>query len=141
MANSREKELEELILYHKKLYYAGEPEISDPKYDALEDELRSINSNNAALFVVGSPDGGKVLHEPLMLSCKKATSLTDVMKWVSDIQNRGIFVGYKVDGLSLSLIYENGNLIQAATRGNGQYGDDTTVNIMFVDNIPKKRES
>lgn len=134
---TREKELEELILYHKKLYYAGEPEISDTEFDLLEDELRSINPENPSLFVVGTLDAGKVLHDPLMLSCKKATSLTDVMKWVSDIENRGIFVGHKVDGLSLSLIYEGGKLIQAATRGNGQYGDDTTVNIMFVEQIPK----
>jgi DNA ligase (NAD+) len=111
-----------------------QPLISDAEYDALEDELRALDPENPVLFMVGTPEGGKVQHNPPMLSCQKASDVAEVVKWA---ENKSLYAGYKIDGLSLSLIYENGKLIQAATRGNGQSGDDVTISVMKIDNIPK----
>lgn len=135
--NERETELEELILLNKKAYYEGAPLISDHEYDALEDELSTINPNNPVLHLVGTPDGGKIHHEPPMLSCKKATDIEDVLKWFNDSKGADLYFGYKLDGLSLSVLYEDGKFIQSATRGNGQYGDDVTYAIYFIDDVPK----
>ena len=128
-------ELERKILYHKKRYYDGEPEISDIQYDNLEKTLRKLDPENPVLYLVGSPEGGKIEHIPRMLSSQKANSLEEIIKWKKEISS--ISAGYKVDGLSLSLIYENGKLIQAATRGNGETGDDVTLQAMKIKNIPK----
>ncbi|MHA1228395.1 MAG: hypothetical protein ACTSPV_16810, partial [Candidatus Hodarchaeales archaeon] len=87
------KRLENQILYHKKKYYDGEPEISDQAYDALEEKLRKLDPNNPVLFLVGTPEGGKVLHDPPMLSCQKATDIDEVVRWSN---GHTIFVGYKV---------------------------------------------
>ncbi|MGD2072423.1 MAG: hypothetical protein PVG65_02925, partial [Candidatus Thorarchaeota archaeon] len=136
MTDSDEKiaELERRILLHKRAYYDGEPLISDAEYDALEDELRELNPENPVLFMIGTPEGGKVQHDPPMLSCQKASDVADVAKWADSMQ---LYAGYKIDGLSLSLIYDDGKLIQAATRGNGQSGDDVTISVMKIGAIPK----
>ncbi|MFX1507459.1 MAG: NAD-dependent DNA ligase LigA, partial [Promethearchaeota archaeon] len=128
------KKLANQILYHKKKYYDGEPEISDEAYDALEERLRQIDPNNPVLHIVGSPEGGKITHNSPMLSCQKATTIDEVLKWSKGLD---LYIGYKIDGFSLSLIYENGRLVQAATRGNGIMGDDATIPIMKIASIPK----
>jgi DNA ligase (NAD+) len=130
----RIQELEQQILLHKRRYYDGEPIISDAEYDALEEELRKLDPDNPVLFIVGTPEGGKVTHEIPMLSCQKASDVAEVVKWA---KNKPLYAGYKLDGLSLSLVYENGRLKQAATRGNGLSGDDVTISVMNVDAIPK----
>ncbi|MFX0171678.1 MAG: NAD-dependent DNA ligase LigA [Candidatus Hodarchaeota archaeon] len=132
---SEAKKLADQILFHKKKYYDGEPVISDANYDALEERLRVIDPQNPVLFIVGSPEGGKITHEILMLSCQKASNVDDVFKWS---KGHDLYVGYKIDGFSLSLIYEDGRLVQAATRGNGITGDDSTLVVMKISSIPKK---
>ena len=122
------------ILYHKRKYYDGEPEISDEAYDNLEEKLRKLDPKNPVLFIIGSPEGGKVTHAIPMLSCQKAVDIDDVLRWSKDEE---LSVDYKIDGLSLSIEYLEGRLIQAATRGNGVTGDDTTVVAMKIDSIPK----
>jgi len=122
------------ILYHKRKYYDGEPEITDEAYDKLEEDLRNLDPENPILFIVGSPEGGKVTHDIPMLSCQKAVDIDDVLKWS---QGEEIFVDYKIDGLSLSIEYSGGRLIQAATRGSGTTGDDTTIAAMKIKSIPK----
>ena len=131
--------LAQSILYHKRKYYDGEPEISDAEYDALEDRLRQLDPRNPVLFIVGTPAGGKVAHDPPMLSSDKALNPPDdVIKWAQKMDGNTLIAGYKVDGLSLSLVFENNTLIQAATRGNGQFGDDVTLAVMNIDDIPKR---
>jgi len=132
--NPEIKKLEDQILYHKKKYYDGEPEISDEAYDALEEKLQQIDPQNPVLHIVGTPEGGKVTHVIPMLSCQKATDVDEVVKWS---QGADLYVGYKIDGFSLSLIYENGSLVQAATRGNGVMGDDVTLPVFKISSIPK----
>jgi DNA ligase (NAD+) len=126
--------LENKILYHKRKYYDGEPELSDSEYDKLEDQLMILDPKNPILFMVGSPGGGDVIHEPRMLSCEKAKTVDDVISWAD---GRELYLGHKIDGLSLKLIYEKGRLVQAATRGNGLKGEDVTINVMKIQDIPK----
>ncbi|MCK5342746.1 MAG: NAD-dependent DNA ligase LigA, partial [Candidatus Heimdallarchaeota archaeon] len=122
------------ILYHKRKYYDGEPEISDEAYDSLEEKLRKLDPVNPVLFIVGTPEGGKITHDVPMLSCQKALDVEEVLKWS---QGYDLFIEYKIDGLSLSLTYNEGRLVQAATRGNGVTGDDTTIVAMKLKSIPK----
>ena len=126
--------LENLILFHKRRYYDGEPEISDSEYDSLEDRLREIDPNNPVLFIVGAPAGGNVRHDPPMLSCQKAKSDEKIVSWA---ENRELMMGYKTDGISLKLVFNNSKLVQAATRGSGILGDDVTLNVLKIDSIPK----
>lgn len=130
----RIKELEGLLLYHKKKYYDGEPEISDQAYDKLEEELRELDPDNPVLDVVGKKEPGDVSHNPPMLSCRKAQDVSEVLSWAD---NKPLTMGYKVDGLSLKLVYKKGKLNVAATRGNGRSGEDVTFNVMKIDSIPK----
>lgn len=128
------KKLADQILHHKKKYYDGETEISDKAYDALEDKLRQLDPGNPVLHIIGTPESGKITHETPMLSCQKATDIDEVAKWS---QGFDLYVGYKIDGFSVSLRYEKGHLIQAATRGNGIMGDDVTLPIFKITAIPK----
>ncbi len=128
------KQLENLILYHKRKYYDGEPEISDAEYDSIEDKLRKIDPNNPVLFIVGTTSDGSVSHNPPMLSCQKAKTVEKIISWA---EKRPLMIGYKIDGLSLKLVYQDTKLIQAATRGSGIKGDDVTLNILKIQAIPK----
>jgi len=128
------KRLADQILFNKKRYYEGEPVISDSAYDTLEEKLRMLDPQHPVLYIVGTPKGGKVTHETPMLSCQKATDIEDVIKWSKGFD---VFIGYKIDGFSLSLQYKNGKLIQAATRGSGIAGDDATIAVMKILSIPK----
>ncbi|MFW9995902.1 MAG: NAD-dependent DNA ligase LigA [Candidatus Odinarchaeota archaeon] len=132
--NSEIKELENQILYHKRKYFDGEPVISDEAYDTLENRLRELHPDSPVLFIVGIPIGGTVSHDPPMLSCQKAKTVDEVLKWAA---GRELYMGYKIDGLSLKLVYEEGKLVEAATRGNGLAGDAVSINIMKVQGIPK----
>ena len=133
------KTLSDKILYHKALYYRGEPEISDQEYDGLENKLKELDPENPVLFLVGSDSvKGTVQLDPPMLSCKKATEgISEVFSWFDKVKDKRIIVSYKVDGLSLSLLYDEGYLKLASTRGNGQLGENVTANIMKVSSIPK----
>ena len=127
------------ILYHKALYYRGEPEITDLEYDNLEKRLRELDPENPVLFLVGSEEvKGSIAHDPPMLSARKAIDgLSEVYSWYDKVQDKKIISSFKVDGLSLSVVYEGGYLKQASTRGNGQLGENVTANIMKVESIPK----
>jgi DNA ligase (NAD+) len=139
LINDQIKGLSDKILYHKALYYRGEPEISDLEYDKLEEKLRELDSENPVLFLVGSNTAsGSVNHNPPMLSCRKAIGgIAEVYSWFEKLIDKALICSYKVDGLSLSLQYENGYLSMASTRGDGQKGENVTVNIMKVETIPK----
>ena len=134
MVDEERKKLENLILYHKRKYYDDDPEISDAEYDSLEDRLKDIDPDNPVLFIVGTPSGGNVIHDPPMLSCQKAKTVDKIISWS---ENRPLMMGYKIDGLSLKIIYQDSKLIQAATRGSGTLGDDVTLNVLKIQAIPK----
>lgn len=122
---NRVKELEVLIKKHKTLYYAGKPEISDHEYDKLEDELKKLDPSNYSLILVGSDETSldRVKHDKKMLSLGKTYDTEELLKWIG---NHKVISMFKIDGVSCSLIYENGELIQSKTRGNGIYGENIT---------------
>ena len=137
---NRVNELENMIKYHKSLYYKGVPEISDNEYDKLEDELRNLDENNPVLNLVGTEISGanKVKHDTKMLSLGKTYKLDELMKWVDKYDVISLF---KLDGVSCSLIYENGHLVMAKTRGDGQYGENITNKAKWMKGVPLKIKS
>lgn len=134
---SRILELVDKIYYHKKKYYQGTPEISDVEFDRLESELRSLDPNHPVLSYVGSEtsfESSKVEHKIPMLSLEKTYDREELLDW---IENRSVVGTIKIDGNSLGLKYEGGSFIFAATRGNGQVGEDVTDKVAWIGSIPK----
>lgn len=133
---NRIKELEDLILKHKALYYQGKPVISDLEYDELEAELNKLAPESFALNLIGSAVKGaeKVKHDTKMLSLNKTYDLEELMSW---IDSKEIVVTHKIDGVSCSLIYKMGKLVVAKTRGDGSFGEDITSKINWMQCIPK----
>lgn len=153
-AEKRIKELRGIIEYNSKLYYECDaPEISDYEYDALFRELGELESAFPELDSPTSPTkrvGGKALdkfekftHNVKMGSLTDVFSyeeLDDFVKRVNEILGDGTeySVEPKIDGLSVSLIYENGVFVRGATRGDGITGEDVTENLRTVKDIPLK---
>ena len=130
MENNRIKELEKLISRYQKSYYDGEGEISDAEFDALWDELKSLDPENAILHRVGADSGNfaKVRHIMPMGSQEKAANPEQFLAWAAKHDYDQYLVEYKLDGASLELQYEGGYLKRAVTRGDGTIGDDITAN-------------
>ena len=141
------------IARHDALYYASDaPEISDAGYDALRARLLAIEARFPGLVTAESPsqkvgiapsDGfGKIRHAVAMLSLGNAFADEDVHEFVERIQKflSGAKVAFtaepKIDGLSISIRYEGGKLVQAATRGDGAEGENVTANVMTIKEIP-----
>lgn len=137
MKSQRIQELEKLILHHKERYYQGHAEISDELYDSLEAELKKLDPENPVLKLVGfkqSESTSKVEHQKKMLSLDKTYDEKDLIKWAGKEDLVSVF---KIDGSSCSLIYENGHLVMAKTRGDGQFGENITKKAIFIPDIPK----
>ncbi|MDA0183579.1 NAD-dependent DNA ligase LigA [Solirubrobacter phytolaccae] len=156
---ARAAELREQLNYHSQRYYVlDDPEIGDDAYDALLDELRALEREHPELLTPDSPTqrvGGepvskleKVTHLQPMLSLANARSAEELRAWVERMRNHlareGIeapafaFVAEpKIDGLAMSLLYEDGKLVRGATRGNGVVGEDVTHNLRTMESIPK----
>lgn len=134
---TRIQELEKLILHHKERYYIGKAEISDEAYDKLEDELMKLDPENPVLQLVGfkqSESTSKVEHQKKMLSLDKTYEEKDLLRWIGKEDVVSVF---KIDGSSCSLIYEDGHLVTAKTRGDGQFGENITKKAIFIPDIPK----
>lgn len=133
---SRIQELEKLIIRHKSLYYSGRPEVSDAEYDSLELELKKLDNTNSVLNLVGTVVSNleKVKHDQKMLSLDKVYSVDELMKWV---ETEEVVSTFKVDGVSCSLIYENGHLVMAKTRGDGSFGENITDKVRWIEELPK----
>lgn len=150
----RISELIDLINYHNEKYYNEDtPEIEDFEYDNLMKELIKLEEENPMLKRVDSPSnrvGGKALdkfdqivHKYPMLSLSNAYSsqdLRDFDRRVRDTVSGKVeyVIEFKIDGLSVSLTYENGEFVKGATRGDGVVGEDITKNLMTVKSIPLK---
>jgi DNA ligase (NAD+) len=144
------------IAHHRERYYnKADPEISDADYDRLEQRLATIEARFPELVTADSPTQtvgaapssgfGKVRHAVPMLSLSNAFEDVDVSDFegrirrflnLSDDTPVSFVAEPKIDGLSLSLRYENGQLIQAATRGDGAEGEDVTANVRTIRDIP-----
>jgi len=136
--NDRIQELAELIRYHSDLYYnQGKPELSDAEFDALISEMKRLDPENPCLSEIGAnPYGKKIKHATLMGSLNKATSFEEIQKWHKELGGGRILVAPKIDGLAIKLVFKNGKLIQAATRGDGETGQDVTDNVRQIKAIP-----
>ena len=153
-AEKRIKELIDLINYHNEKYYNDDaPEIEDFEYDNLMKELIKLEEENPSLKRVDSPSnrvGGKALdkfeqitHKIPMLSLSNAYSASDLRDFdrrVRDAVSGEVeyVIEFKIDGLSVSLTYNNGQFEKGATRGDGVVGEDITKNLMTVKTIPLK---
>jgi DNA ligase (NAD+) len=140
MKVNRIQELEKLILHHKERYYTGQAEISDENYDKLESELKSLDPENPVLGLIGfkqTENVAKVEHQKKMLSLDKTYDEKDLTKWIGKEDVLSIF---KIDGSSCSLVYENGHLSLAKTRGDGSVGENITRKAVFIPEIPKSVE-
>ncbi len=146
------------INHHRFCYYIlDNPEISDSEFDKLYQELTELEAKHPDLISPNSPtqsvgynpstDFRSIKHQRPMLSLDNATSIEDIAHYLQKI-NKNIsgsdnfnkfcyLTELKIDGLSLSLIYEHGQLIQGLTRGNGSYGEDITLNVKTIKTIPK----
>jgi DNA ligase (NAD+) len=159
-AVARHKELSRQIERHDILYHQKDkPEISDAEYDALRRELEELEKKYPQLEEqssvsrqVGAPPAPgfkKVKHERPMLSLGNAMSEEDVQSFIERIRK---FLGLeeteivefsaepKIDGLSCALRYEQGKLALAATRGDGQEGEDITRNVSTISDVPQLLE-
>ena len=149
--------LAERIAHHDRLYHGEDaPEISDAEYDMLIARNNALETAFPELIRPDSPSQrvgsmvsgnfGKVRHAQPMLSLSNGFSADDIGDFVTRIRkflsltetdDLAFTAEPKIDGLSLSLRYESGHLVQAATRGDGSEGEDVTANILTVSAIPK----
>jgi len=158
----RAQELRRELERHNHRYYVlDDPAISDADYDALLDELRTLERDNPELRTPDSPTqrvGGRPLekftqveHLQPMLSLANARSEEELRAWETRIRNRLTKAGVeeaaleyvaepKIDGLAISLVYRDGGLERGATRGDGQIGEDVTQNLKTIGAIPLRVE-
>jgi DNA ligase (NAD+) len=141
------------IRRHDRLYYVeARPEIGDADYDALYRELEALEREHPEWVTPDSPTqrvGGaplsafqQVRHDPPMMSLDKARSRGELLDFDTFLRRQLLdevwdyVVEPKIDGVAFSLLYENGVLTRAATRGNGEVGDDITANVRTIRSIP-----
>lgn len=142
MSKARIKELEGLILDARNHYYNGSPVVSDRVFDAWIGELRELAAKSPAIVNVGAPVAPsvwkKAKHDIPMGSLDKVNTPDELRKWVSDTCNSDdLFVSEKLDGISIELVYEEGMLVQGITRGDGETGEDITVNVVKMGGVPR----
>ncbi|HEY8092179.1 MAG TPA: NAD-dependent DNA ligase LigA, partial [Acidimicrobiales bacterium] len=154
-AVQRVDELRELIAHHNQRYYElDEPEVSDAEYDALLVELRALEEAHPDLVTPDSPTQrvqgwatatfAPVVHRAPMMSLDNAFDGAELAAWGARVA-RGLggaparyVCELKIDGLAISLRYEGGALVQAATRGDGRVGEDVTANVATIGVVPKR---
>jgi DNA ligase (NAD+) len=151
---ARAAELRRLLTQYSYEYYVlSAPSVTDAEFDVLFNELKAIEAEHPELVTLDSPtqrsgndlseDFPKIVHPAPILSLSNAFSVEDVRAW--EERNRkllpaGVQLAYtvepKLDGLTVVLTYEDGVLVRAATRGNGEIGDDVTANIRTIRTVP-----
>ncbi len=157
-AKKRVKELRKQLDYYAKLYYDEDnPAISDFEYDMMMNELKNlekefpnlIDKDSLTQKVGGTVKEGfeKVVHEVPLQSLQDIFSFGELEEFRErvkkaqekyEIKDNKFVVETKIDGLSVSLEYKNGEFVRGATRGNGEVGEDVTENLKTIKNIPKK---
>ena len=121
------------IRRHRYLYYNDSPEISDAKYEELEDELRQLSPNHPVLDEIGKDSSelfAKREHIIIMGSQDKVVTPEEFIKWGKKVNHQQFIVQYKLDGISIELQYKNGIFQCAISRGDGKVGDDYTQNVI-----------
>jgi DNA ligase (NAD+) len=157
-ARAEARQLAEEIAKHDKLYYQEDaPLISDAAYDELRQRLEAIEKRFPELATAASPTAkvgavalekfGKVKHRVPMLSLSNAFAEEEVEEFIARVKRFLRLAGDatieftaepKIDGLSISLRYDSGVLVEAATRGDGFEGENVTQNVRTIDNVPER---
>jgi DNA ligase (NAD+) len=157
-AEQRAEELREQLAHHNHLYYVlDDPEVGDDVYDALLDELRTLEEQNPELRTPDSPTQRvgappldrfeQVEHREQMLSLGNARNEEELRGWENRIANHlkrmditasefSYTTEPKIDGLAVTLTYEDGVLVRGATRGDGRIGEDVTQNLRTIGSVP-----
>ncbi len=147
------KKLRELINHHDRKYYVEDkPEVSDQEYDRLMHELKKLEEENPKYITLDSPTqrvSGQVLegfksvkHRIPMLSMDNTYSEDEIREFDERVKKNlkvnklDYVVELKIDGVSISLLYEKGMFSQGATRGDGFTGDDITLNLKTIKSLP-----
>ncbi len=146
--------LREQLNHHRHRYFVlDDPEISDAEYDALFDRLSDLEKAHPELVTPDSPTQrvgaapstqfGEVRHDTPMLSLDKCTSASELVAWeercrrlLGPDDELSYFCEPKIDGVAVSLLYVDGALVRAATRGDGETGEDITANVRTIPDIP-----
>lgn len=151
-------ELAKLIEHHRFLYYVEQPEITDFEFDKLFRELQALESEHPEYASPDSPtqkvgakpstDFKEVVHKIPMLSLANAMGQEDLVHWqerlaraLADdhaVEKLNYVSEHKIDGLSVALSYLGGEFVQGATRGNGEVGEDVTLNLKTVSGLPRR---
>lgn len=152
--DKRVRELRERVAHLNYRYHVlDDPEVSDAEYDRLFDELKALEDEHPELVTPDSPTQRvgdtpsdkfrKVEHLTPMGSLEKVTTEETLAKWADDVRKRldsdepvAYVTEPKIDGSAVSLVYENGELLRGATRGDGQRGEDVTTNLRTIKAIP-----
>ena len=142
---------EKIDIWNYEYYVLSNPSVSDFEYDQLMLQLIKLENDNPEFKEPNSPSTKvagyissgfkKIKHTAPMLSLSNAFNKDNILKFIDDNQKViGKVVDFviepKIDGLSISLVYENSKLSKAVTRGDGEFGEDVTSNVYMIENIP-----
>lgn len=156
--------LKKQVEHHRFCYYVEQPEISDAEFDLLYRELEKLEAEHPEFASADSPtqrvgakpstDFKEVVHRIPLLSLANAMGEEDLVHWKERLgrglkdadlitddgqaDNLSVVCEHKIDGLSVALSYEEGEFAQGATRGNGEVGEDVTLNLKTIPGLPKK---
>ena len=141
-------ELAAKVRKHRDLYYNGQPVITDGEFDELFRRLQKLEEEHPELAVpdsptkeVGAPAAdtafADVTHPERMMSLDNVFNEDEMREWLAKAPGPYL-TELKIDGLSIDLVYENGELTRAATRGDGTTGEDITANARVIEDIPQK---
>lgn len=150
---ARIDDLADRIERYRASYYKGHPEISDAAFDALEDELRDLDPTHPVLARVGSAslvsEWEKARHDIPMGSLNKAVSEDELRAWIARCNellaadkvgpiDSDLFVAEKLDGISIEVVYKDGKMVDAITRGDGDIGERITPNVARMKGVPSR---
>lgn len=141
-------ELAAKVRKHRDLYYNGQPVITDGEFDELFRRLQQLEEEHPELAVPDSPTKevgapatdtafADVTHPERMMSLDNVFNEDEMREWLAKAPGPYL-TELKIDGLSIDLVYENGELTRAATRGDGTTGEDITANARVIEDIPQK---
>ncbi len=138
-AKQRIKDLETKITQARNDYYNESPKVTDKLYDAWVDELSKLDPTNPAVTAIGAPvvpsEWKKVTHEVPMQSLNKVNEFKELQAWAAECSAKTFLITEKLDGLSISLKYEDGRLVDALSRGNGQIGESIVANVRKMEGV------
>jgi DNA ligase (NAD+) len=151
---ARAADLRQTIEYHNRRYHQlDDPEIADAEYDALVRELHAIEEAHPELVTADSPTQkvgaapdtstfAPVRHRQPMMSLDNAFSFEELQAWGKRMERYisgdvDFVCELKIDGLAMSVLYEDGRYTKAATRGDGVVGEDVTANVATIEAVPE----